>query len=59
MVKKKKTVTKKRLNPPMKKLTHGTGWLKATAVKFVKKGGKISVLIRKPSTKKKRSKRTR
>lgn len=57
MVKKKKAATK-RHNPPMKKVSRGTGWMKAAAVKFVKKNGQLSVLIRKPA-KKKRSKRTR
>jgi hypothetical protein len=42
---KKKMKTKK--NPPMRKIKRSTGWIKATAVKIVKRGGKTEVLIRK------------
>jgi hypothetical protein len=42
-----------RTNPPqMKKLTKSTAWMPATAVKIVKRGGKMDVLIRKPAGKK-------
>lgn len=34
-------------NPPkMKRVTKSSGWLKADAVRFVKKGGKIEVYLR-------------
>jgi hypothetical protein len=41
-----------RKNPPMKRLKKSTGWMSATAVKIVKRGGQMDVLIRKPAGKK-------
>jgi len=40
-----------RKNPKMKRLTKSTGWMKANAVKIVKKGGQMQVLVRKPGRK--------
>lgn len=42
----------KKENPPMKKLKKSTGWMAATAVKIVKRGGQMDVLIRKSAGKK-------
>jgi hypothetical protein len=47
----------KKQNPPMKKLKKSTGWMAATAVKIVKRGGKIDVLISKPAGKKTKKRR--
>jgi hypothetical protein len=54
MVSKAKAV---RANPAMKKLKKSTGWMSATAVKIVKRGGKMDVLIRKPAGKKTKKRR--
>lgn len=41
---------KKKPNPPaprMKRLTKSTGWMKAKAVKIVRQGGQMRVLVKK------------
>jgi hypothetical protein len=40
----------------LKKVTRSSGWLKADAVKFVKKGGKTEVYIRRGKPRRKRAK---
>lgn len=45
-----------RANPgKMKRAPAKSGWIKATAVKFVTRNGKKTVLVRKPATRRKRS----
>ena len=43
-----------RKNPKMKRLKKSTGWMTASAVKIVKRGGQMQVLVRKPGRKRAR-----
>lgn len=51
MTKKRNTPKK---NPALKKLTKGTGWMNATAVKIRRNKGKVEVLIRRAKPKRRK-----
>jgi len=49
---KKRTAEKIRPNAPKMSRGRATGWMKASAVKIERKGGKTNVLIRQPRKRK-------
>ena len=54
---KRRKATRRKATTKTKRAPKSSGWIKATAVKFVTRNGRKTVLVRKPATTKRRKRR--